>query len=167
MMRFSLTWLLALLICSTPHWTAAPSAFGQDPTGDAELAPDNVAPLMRRKLDRAKGILEGLTLEQYDKIARDARSLRLLSMEAGWNVVQTEEYQKQSQDFRRACDSIERAAKNKDIHRAALAYVALTVHCVDCHSYMRENKIKLTTRDVPHDDVFSLAGLVDSDTSAE
>ncbi len=69
-------------------------------------------------------------------------------MEAGWNVVQTEEYRKQSDDFRRACTAIEKAADAKDVHRAALAYVSLTVRCVDCHSYMRENKIKLAGFDL-------------------
>lgn len=166
-MRSTLNWLLAVLISSGSLALTAGPAAAQDPSGDAELAPDNVAPLMRRKLDRAKNILEGLTLEQFDKIASSARSLRLLSMEAGWNVVQTEEYQKQSQDFRRACDSIEKAAKNKDIHRAALAYVTLTVHCVDCHSYMRENKIKLTAREVPHADTLALSRLVSDAPEAD
>lgn len=164
-MRSKLTWLLVLLLTPAALCVTVDRTVGQNPSGDADLAPDNVAPLMRRKLDRAKNILEGLTLEQFDKIASNARSLRLLSMEAGWNVVQTEEYQKQSQDFRRACDSIERAAKNKDIHRAALAYVALTVHCVDCHSYMRENKIKLTARELPHADTIALKGLIGPDRS--
>lgn len=135
--------LFALITVFSIQSLDAPIAPAQDPLGEKNLAPDNVAPLMRRKLDRAKNILEGLTLEQFDKIASNARSLRLLSMEAGWNVVQTEEYRKQSEDFRRACDSIEKSAVAKDIHRAALAYVALTVRCVECHSYMRENKIKL------------------------
>ncbi|QEG01653.1 hypothetical protein Mal15_57310 [Stieleria maiorica] len=135
----SLTLIAAVLI---PSLAASPAA-AQDPIGGERVAPDNVAPLMRRKLDRAKNILEGLTLEQFDKIASNARSLRLLSMEAGWNVVQTEEYRKQSDEFRRACNSVEKAADGKDVHRAALAYVSLTVRCVECHSYMRENKIKL------------------------
>ncbi|WP_182866661.1 hypothetical protein [Stieleria mannarensis] len=130
-----------------PALATSPAA-AQDPSGGERVAPDNVAPLMRRKLDRAKNILEGLTLEQFDKIASNARSLRLLSMEAGWNVVQTEEYRKQSDDFRRACNSVEKAADAKDIHRAALAYVSLTVRCVECHSYMRENKIKLAELEI-------------------
>lgn len=135
--------LLTILVSACSLVVVPRPAVAQDAGED--LKPDNVAPLMRRKLDRAKNILEGLTLEQYDKISRGARELRLLSTEAGWNIVQTEEYRKQSDDFRRACDSIENAAKAKDIHRAALAYVALTVRCVECHSYMREHKIKLTT----------------------
>ncbi|QDV42724.1 hypothetical protein Enr13x_25740 [Stieleria neptunia] len=147
-MRRATALLFALIAAVAMQSFHASPAVAQDPAGGDRLAPDKIAPLMRRKLDRAKNILEGLTLEQFDKIASNARSLRLLSMEAGWNVVQTEEYRKQSDDFRRACTSIEKAADAKDIHRAALAYVSLTVRCVDCHSYMRENKIKLATLDL-------------------
>ena len=146
-MRSSLKYLFAAGVAACVLALPFGSGVGQVPTND--IAPDNVAPLMRRKLDRAKTILEGLTLEKYDKIASSARELRLLSTEAGWNIIQTEEYRKQSEGFRRACDSIEKAAKAKDIHKAALAYVALTVHCVDCHSYMRENKISLTSDQPP------------------
>ena len=142
-MRLMTTRLLVFALLASLTLPLGRPVAAQDPLGGDGLAPDNVAPLMRRKLDRAKNILEGLTLEQFDKIASNARSLKLLSTEAGWNIVQTDEYRKQSEDFRRACDSIEQAAKKKDIHRAALSYVALTVRCVECHSYMRENKIKL------------------------
>ena len=107
------------------------------------IAGKDVAPLMLRKLDRAKDVLEGLALEDYAKIARSAREMKLLSLEAGWKVVQTKEYMQHSNDFRRACDQIEDAAKTKDVSRAALGYVSLTVRCVECHSYLRENKIVL------------------------
>ena len=101
-------------------------------------ASTQLTPLMRMKLDKSKEILEGLTVENFDQIARNARSLKLLSMESGWNVLQTEEYANQSRDFRRTCDLIETAARDKDMGRAALGYVALTVRCVECHSYMRK-----------------------------
>lgn len=142
--------LIALLAALFVQSIGISNSAAQNPLGGAEIPQDNVKPLMHRKLDRAKNILEGLTLERFDKIASNARSLRLLSMEAGWNVVQTEEYRSQSNDFRRACDSIEKAAKAKDIHRAALAYVSLTVRCVECHSYMRDNKIKLASNTEKH-----------------
>ncbi len=117
----------------------------------AETPPSNInaaaqhtlTPLMHMKLDRAKAILEGLTLEDYGKIESSARSLRLLSLESGWNVIQTQEYDAQSLDFRRAADMIVEAAKAKDIHRASLGYVGLTVRCVECHSYMRSHRVEL------------------------
>ncbi len=103
----------------------------------------HVKALMQIKLDRAKGILEGLTQEDYEKIASNARALKLLSMESGWNVYQTEKYMSHSQHFRQTADRIIEAAGEKDVHRAALGYVALTVGCVECHSYIRKNKADL------------------------
>ena len=107
-------------------------------------APTKVQPLMQLKLDRAKNILEGLALEDYDKIASNARALRLLSLESGWNVYQTKKYTEQSRDFRQTTNLIAEAAGDKDISRAALGYVALTVRCVECHQYIRSHKIELT-----------------------
>jgi hypothetical protein len=111
-----------------------------DPPQSPDSPKSNLHPLMQMKLDKAKEILEGLTLEDFDKIGRNARSLRLLSAETGWNVIQTEEYATQSRDFQRTCDLISEAAAEKDISRAALGYVAMTVRCVECHAYMRKHR---------------------------
>ena len=100
----------------------------------AKTPAGKISPLMQMKLDKSKTILEGLALEDYDKIGKNARSLKLLSLESGWNVIQTEEYATQSRDFRRTCDLIAKAAADKDVGRAALGYVALTVRCVECHA---------------------------------
>ncbi|NND97827.1 MAG: hypothetical protein HKN47_10920 [Pirellulaceae bacterium] len=102
-----------------------------------------VTPLMKMKLERSKAILEGLTLEDFDAIAKNARALKLLSLESGWKVIQTEKYVVQSQDFRQAADIITDAAAEKDISRATLGYVKMTVRCVECHSYMRKQRIEL------------------------
>lgn len=106
-----------------------------------------VTPLMQMKLERAKNILEALTIEDLDKLARNARSLKLLSLESGWNVIQSEEYMMHSRDFQRAADMITEAAEEKDVHRAALGYVSLTVRCVECHSYMRKRQTEISRRD--------------------
>lgn len=102
------------------------------------LAKQKLAPLMQMKLDRSKAILEGLALEDFEKISKNARALRLLSLESGWNVLQTEEYSHQSLDFRHNTELIAAAGDEKDLGRATLGYVALTVRCVECHSYMRK-----------------------------
>jgi hypothetical protein len=44
------------------------------------------AEFMRTKLEYSKNVLEGLTLEDYDAIAKSARALRLLSQAAEWEV---------------------------------------------------------------------------------
>jgi hypothetical protein len=127
-----------LVVIALAIGAASWSIAQQPPAEPADKRPTSLTPLMRMKLEKAKLILEGLTLEEYDKIAKSARQLKLLSMESGWNVLQTEEYEMHSKDFRRTTELIEQAAKNKDVNRAALGYVALTVRCVECHSYMRK-----------------------------
>lgn len=125
-----------LLICLLGIATVV-SLLKADPpsSSDDRSPPSKLTPLMHMKLEKSKAILEGLTLEDSDKIKSNARSLRLLSLESGWNVIQTPEYNSQSLDFRRATDLIAQAAEEKDIHRATLNYVGLTVRCVECHSY--------------------------------
>ncbi|WP_372721959.1 hypothetical protein [Novipirellula sp.] len=98
---------------------------------------------MKMKLDKSKAILEGLTLEDFEAIAQNAKALKLLSLESGWNVLQTPEYVTQSQEFRRTAEMIAEAAKEKNISRATLGYVSMTVRCVECHSYMRKHRMEL------------------------
>lgn len=124
---------LALLFCPTP------TASSQDPD------PTKVPPLMQMKLEHTRNIMEGLTLEDYEKVASSARSLRLLSMESGWNVYQTKSYRAQSQAFRQATQLMSDAAADKDINRASLGYISMTIRCVDCHTYIRKNKVELTS----------------------
>jgi hypothetical protein len=112
-----------------------------------EVKPTELSALMHMKLEKSKAILEGLTLEDYDKVIKNAHQLKSLSLESGWSVIQTPEYTTQSNDFRRACDLIADAAKEKDISRATLGYVSLTVRCVECHSYMRKHRMELSQVD--------------------
>ena len=104
------------------------------------VATKQISSLMQMKLDKSKAILEGLAMEDYKAIASNSRALRLLSLESGWNVIQTPEYTKQSGEFKRATDLITEAAEKKDLGRATLGYVALTVRCVECHIYLREHQ---------------------------
>ncbi len=137
-----------LLLFLTGITVVAFSIQAEPPQDPVAHPPTSLTPLMRMKLDKSKAILEGLALEDFDKIAANARSLRLLSTESGWGVIQTREYREQSRDFQRAADMIAEAAGEKDIHRAAMGYVALTVRCVECHSYMRKHRIQLTKQQI-------------------
>ncbi|WP_404309572.1 hypothetical protein [Neorhodopirellula lusitana] len=139
-MRTILALALAV-VCSSLTLQADPP-----PAKDSTTPPTKLTPLMRMKLDKSKTILEGLTLQDYEKIASGASSLRQLSLESGWNVIQTREYAAQSRDFERAADLIVEAADAQDIHRATMGYVALTVRCVECHSYMRKHQMTVLKR---------------------
>lgn len=130
-MKRSVILISAIVILGIGSW----QLYGQPTPQDG---PDKLKPFMRQKLEHAKGLLEGLTTEDYDLIAQEAQSLSLLSLESAWNVLTTKEYLEQSDDFRRAVNVIREAAKEKDVNRAALGYVNLTVRCVECHSYLRK-----------------------------
>ncbi|MBS0209537.1 MAG: cytochrome c [Planctomycetes bacterium] len=100
--------------------------------------PNDVSVFMKLKLPHAHRVLDGIIMEDYDLIAKSASQLGLLSQEANWNVLQTPEYLAHSVDFRRAVDALSRAARDKDADQATLAYMDMTLKCVNCHKYVRD-----------------------------
>ena len=111
---------------------------GVDVAGAAGEQPDQVAVFMRAKLAHSQNVLEGLALEDYDLIARGAHDLALASQASSWQVLQTEDYARQSAEFRRSCDALRTAAKAKNLDGAALAWMEVTMKCVQCHKYVRD-----------------------------
>lgn len=96
-----------------------------------------VKTFMHAKLAHSQDILEGLAIENYDQIAKSAQSLTLLSEEAGWNVLQTAEYTRQSDLFRRNTKALTDAARKRNLDGATLAFVQVTLNCVECHKHVR------------------------------
>jgi hypothetical protein len=119
---------LALVGGMWTGWAASQTAQAND---------DKVDNLMQGKLQNAKQLLEGLAMQNYDQIEKNAQQLSLLSTETDWQVLQTPEYIKLSGEFREAADSMRKAAKQKNLDGATLAYVGLTLKCVQCHKYVR------------------------------
>ena len=108
----------------------------QEPTvGDK---PNDVAVFMRAKLGHAQHVIEGLALADYDLVARGAHDLALASQASSWQVLQTADYARHSQEFRRSCESLRAAAKDKNLDGAALAWMEVTMKCIQCHKYVRD-----------------------------
>lgn len=99
--------------------------------------PNNVEQFMQAKLVHAQKVLESLATEDYGKLEKHAQELDLLSKAATWQVLQTMEYRQHSNDFQRSAHALKDAAKNKNLDGAALAYVDMTLKCVNCHKYVR------------------------------
>jgi len=114
--------------------------------GQVPAAKDPIKPVMQRKLDYSKALLEALAKEEFDKVSRNAQALSLLSLESAWNTIVTEEYLKQSNSFRNSLNSMREAAKEKNIDRATLGYVDMTIRCIDCHKYLRSKGVKAIDR---------------------
>jgi hypothetical protein len=107
---------------------------------DTPTQPDQVAAFMRAKLGHAQNVLEGLSLEDYDLIARGAHDLSLASQASSWQVLQTEDYVRHSAEFRRACDGLRAAARAKNLDGALVAWMEVTMKCVQCHRYVRDEQ---------------------------
>jgi hypothetical protein len=106
-----------------------------------ERRPRSRAEFMRTKLEYSKAALEGLTLENYDAIAKSARALRLLSEAAEWEVPtipNATDYVALTREFQLHTDEMAKKAREKNIDGATLAYLRLTMNCVHCHKYVRE-----------------------------
>jgi hypothetical protein len=109
--------------------------------------PQGAKVFMRAKLEHSQKLLEGLVMEDYNAINKNAQALSLLSLAASWQVLQTPEYAQQSLEFRRAADAVHNAAEKKNLDGAALAYMEMTMKCVNCHKYVRG--VRMAAADPP------------------
>lgn len=96
--------------------------------------------LMRQKLDDAQRVLEAISLENFELLATHAGKLRKLSEQPSWNLYDTAEYAEQSLIFKRNVDALTKAAKDRNLDAATLAYTKVTFSCVECHKYIRGRK---------------------------
>lgn len=98
--------------------------------------------LMRDKLAYATKALEGLSMEDYGKIAEAGDFMYMISRAASWHVIPTERYAQISRNFQEQALDLKRHAEAKNLDAAALDYTRITLTCVQCHSYMRESRAK-------------------------
>jgi hypothetical protein len=95
---------------------------------------------MASKLKNSQRLLEGLALADFGKISRSAEELVQLSKTAEWMVLKTPRYEVHSKEFRRAAETVLRKARAKNLDGAALAYFDMTMSCLRCHQYVREQR---------------------------
>jgi cytochrome c556 len=92
---------------------------------------------MRDKLELTQKVLEGVATEDWDLVVAKGTKLSAMTREADWRAFENPNYEQQSQMFRQHVDSLVKAAKKKDLDAATLAYVRMTISCVDCHKAVR------------------------------
>lgn len=96
--------------------------------------------LMRQKLTQAQSLLEGVTREDFPLIAKQARKLRALSQPAAGADSANPEYARRVDAFRHELDAIAKAADERNLDGVTLAYVKVTLSCVECHKFVRGRK---------------------------
>ena len=96
--------------------------------------------LMRQKLAHSQAVLEGIATENFEQIAKEARKLRAVSQQSGWAVFDNPEYARHTDTFRRNVDALAKSAEERNLDGVTLAYVKVTMNCVECHKYVRGRK---------------------------
>ena len=99
---------------------------------------EDVSKLRRKKLEAAQKVLEGIALNDFDKIAQQGEELILISKAAEWRVLKSPQYEVHSNTFRRVAEDLIEKAQATNLDGATLAYVDLTMTCVKCHKHVRE-----------------------------
>ncbi len=96
---------------------------------------------MRQKLSYSQSLLEGIALEDYALIAKNARSLKELSEDAQWRVSPNINYLRLSNEFQAIADELAQKAKDRNLDGATLAFFKLTNNCVACHRLVRDERL--------------------------
>ena len=117
--------------------------YGEEPKTAADDPPKKVSDLMRKKLQNSQKVLEGIAVNDFKMISKHADELIDLSKQVEWKVLKTPQYEIHSNEFRRSAETLIKNAKDKNLDAAALTYVEMTLTCVRCHKYVREER---TTR---------------------
>jgi hypothetical protein len=108
-------------------------------------------PLMQAKLKESQTLLEGLALNDLAKVQASAEKLLEISKSAQLRkAVNTPAYESHANYFQRSAELAIEKAKAKSVDGATLAYVEMTVTCVRCHQYTREQGLGRLT--LPRDD---------------
>ena len=95
---------------------------------------------MKKKLEYSQNILSSLATEDFASISKNAALMKALDGLEKYVHPRGKEYRMQLQTFQFANDELLRNAEEKNVDGAALAYVQLTMSCVNCHKVLRRDR---------------------------
>lgn len=144
--RCTALFLVVGMLLAASWWVAGSSSHADEKTRSAgknetkERLPMKKALLrafMRTKLAASQNVLEGLAVEDYNLVTTGAAGLLVVAGAAEFMVSEDPEYVEQADDFRRIVNKLGVAAKEKRLDGVTLAYVDMTMSCVECHKHVR------------------------------
>lgn len=97
--------------------------------------------VMRAKLEHAQQLLGDVVTSNWAGIEQHSEALRRATENPAWEVLMTPEYARQTEAFLRASDDLIDSAKRRDLDATPVAYVSLTMSCVQCHRYVARMRI--------------------------
>lgn len=93
---------------------------------------------MAHKLEFSKSMLEALTMGDFERLASDAKQLRMLGKIEGFVRRKNPDYRTQLALFDLAAQELVRNAEQENSDGAALAFNQMTTSCVACHALLRK-----------------------------
>ena len=103
---------LALCVAVSGHGDEPKKA--DDPKGEDK----KVKELMHRKLEASQKVLEGLVMNDLDKVIKNAEELTRVRKEASFRIIKTAEYELWSDEFNRSIARIPHRIENLHITRS-------------------------------------------------
>jgi hypothetical protein len=92
---------------------------------------------MKKKLEFSQEILAGLAKADFEKIGKSAKQMQGLNKIEDFVRGRNENYHTQLKAFDYASQELIRYADDENIDGAALAYMQLTLSCINCHKHLR------------------------------
>ena len=99
-----------------------------------------VQPFMREKLNYARSILEGITLDKLDLAVTNAVLLRDMNKTNAFLLLGNKEYIGRANNFQSKVDTLIAAAKANNLEGATEAYTGVVRSCVECHKTFRRDQ---------------------------
>jgi len=131
-MRKSLTTLATLTLMT------ATLALHPARGGDEQAKEKEPSIWMKQKLVASQNILAGLTKADFGAIEKNAQSMLVVGYLEKWVRADTPGYQNLMKDFEYANKSMTLAARERNLDGATIAYLQLTISCVNCHKIVRD-----------------------------
>lgn len=131
---------LAIILLGVAAWpiVAEEQPKPEEKPAAAESGDKRPTMLMRKKLEYSQKILEGLSVEDFEMIRKNAKLMNTFAQLENWFWADTPQYRAQLNIFRFANDEMIRMAEEKNLEGVSLAYTQMTLSCVNCHKQVRD-----------------------------
>jgi hypothetical protein len=120
-----------------PLWWAATVVTVALPVAGPTAQSARLQMLMQQKREYAREMLTAVTLSDWTELERLGVGLLRIAEDPAWAPLTSPEYAEQSAAFLTATQRLLNAARQRDTVAAPLAYVSLTMSCVECHRQVR------------------------------
>jgi hypothetical protein len=109
--------------------------------GGQEPRQADISQVMKEKLKHSQFLLDGLAREDFALIRDHAGELKRLGEDSLKRISPNLTYVKYCAEFVSIADELGRKAKDEDLNGVTLSYIRLTINCVDCHKFTRDERI--------------------------